>query len=116
MTNILKTARDLLTWRTDLPAQMRRLPSTDFVENRYAPASYTDPVGAASALARVLDPDAVKDVETKVSTIYACIRLIATAMSEAPLAEYAKDANGRGQIVSGSWIADLLEEPNEEQG
>lgn len=119
MSQLLSTVRDLLTWRTPLPApRPKALPSSDFVDYRsIAIPAYTDSsLGAATSLARVLDPDALQDAEVKVSTIYACLRLISTAIAEAPLAEYLKDANGKGAIDPSSRIAGVLEAPNAEQG
>lgn len=116
--SIARTALDLLTWKTTTPQTRARnpAPSTDFVDYRsFNTPAYSPTYGQSQNLTGAIDPESVKDAETKVATIYACIRLISTAMSEAPIEEYQRDPAGKGEPVPDSYIRDLLEEPNPEQ-
>lgn len=66
-------------------------------------------------LLHAIDPEVVRDAETKVATAYACIRLVSTAISEAPVEEYIRTEKGKSEEVDGSRIREILEEPNPEQ-
>lgn len=112
----LKTAVDLLTWRTELPPPRparRTALSPDFVEYRQldvpAYSSYY-----SQSLANAIDPEMVRDAFVKISTIYGCIRLIANAAAEAPIKVYQRTDRGKAEEVPDHEVSLLLEEPNPE--